>query len=229
MRHQALALDFDGTVAEDGHVTADVRAALERARRAGVKLVLLTGRELEDLMATCPVELFDVVVAENGALLYRRTASGAPVEHPLASPPPVEFVRALGARGVAPLSVGRIVLATEKPQQDVVLDVIREQGLELEIVFNRGAVMVLPSGVSKGTGLAAALASLGIAPAFVVGVGDAENDHSLLASCDVGVAVANAVPALKARADLVLTSERGAGVVELCDKLLAGELDAAGG
>ena len=144
MRHQALALDFDGTVAEDGRVTGEVRAALERARRAGVKLVLLTGRELDDLMTTCPLELFDVVVAENGALLYRVPPGGAPVEHPLASPPPVEFVRALGARGVAPLTAGRIVLATEQPHEDTVLDVIREQGLELEIVFDKDAVLVLP-------------------------------------------------------------------------------------
>ena len=229
MRHQALAMDFDGTVADRGRMSSEVHAALERARAAGLKLVLVTGRELDDFLSTCALVLFDVVVAVNVALLYRVTAAGVPLEHPLASPPPLEFARALGARGVFPLVAGRIVLATKEPHEDTVLDVIRRQGLELEIVFDRGSVLVLPSGVSKGTGLAAALASVGIPPADVVGVGDAENDHSLLASCDVGVAVANAVPALKARADLVLAAERGAGIVELCDRLLSGELDAAGG
>lgn len=224
-RHQVLALDYDGTVAENGHVPDAVRAALVRARAAGVKLVLLTGRELEDLMRVCPVDLFDAVVAENGALLYRVTSAGVPLEHPLASPPPPEFARALRTRGVTPLALGRIILATLQGNEQTVLAVIREQGLELEIVFDKGSVLVLPSGVNKGTGLAAALASIGVAPNAVVGVGDAENDHSLLASCDVGVAVANAVPALKARADLVLDHARGAGVVELCERLLAGELD----
>lgn len=226
MRHQALALDYDGTVAEDGKVTKAVEDALRRARAAGLKLVLVTGRELDDLMRACPTDLFDAVVAENGALLYRIDASGCPVEHPLASPPPHEFAEALRARGVTPVAQGRIVVATLQPHELTVLGVIREQGLELEIVFNKGAVMVLPSGINKGTGLATALASLGLALEHVVGVGDAENDHSLLAACDVGVAVANAVPSLKARADLVLDQPRGAGVVELCDRMLAGELDA---
>ncbi len=224
MRHQALALDFDGTVAEDGHVSTEVQDALRRARTAGLKLVLVTGRELDDLMRVCPPDLFDAVVAENGALLYVNKG-GVPVEHPLASPPPPEFAEALRARGVEPLACGRIVVATLQPHELTVLGVIREQGLELEIVFNKGAVMVLPSGVNKGTGLVTALAELGLGLHHVVGVGDAENDHSLLASCDVGVAVAIAVAALKARADLVLHRARGAGVVELCDRLLAGELD----
>lgn len=225
MRHQALALDYDGTVAEDGRVSPEARAALQRARDAGFKLVLVTGRELEDLMRTCPLDLFDAIVAENGALLYRVTEGGVPVEHPLASPPPPEFAEALRTRGVEPVACGRIVVATLQPHEQTVLGVIREQGLELEIVFNKGAVMVLPSGVNKGTGLATALATLDLTLADVIGVGDAENDHSLLAACDVGVAVANAVPALKARADVVLDRARGAGVVELCDRVLAGELE----
>jgi hypothetical protein len=75
--------------------------------------------------------------------------------------------------------------------------------------------MVLPPGVSKGTGLLEALADLGISRHSTVAVGDAENDHSLVESCELGVAVANAVPALQDHADVVLGERAGAGVIEL--------------
>ncbi len=220
-RFKALATDYDGTLADDGKVSKDTLAALRRAKKAGRKLLLVTGRELEDLMRTfAEVDVFDIIVAENGALLYT-PCPRPPRERPLATPPPPEFAQTLIERGVGPISSGRIIVATWEPHQQVVLDTIRQMGLELEVIFNKGAVMVLPSGVNKATGLRAALVDLGIDPKDVVGVGDAENAHSLLAACGLGVAVANAVPALKKRADLVMLQPRGAGVVELIDQMLA--------
>src|SRR5206468_1017620 len=102
--------------------------------------------------------------------------------------------------------------------------VIREMGLELQVIFNKDAVMVLPSGVNKATGLASALAELGLSPHNVVGVGDAENDHAFLAYCEAAVAVDNALPMLKERADLVTRAGHGAGVVELIDRMIADDL-----
>ncbi len=221
LRFKALATDYDGTLADDGKVSRDALDALRRARKAGRKLVLVTGRELEDLMRTfAEVDAFDVIVAENGALLYT-PCPFPPRERPLAAAPPSEFSQTLIERGVGPISSGRIIVATWEPHQQVVLDTIRDLGLELEVIFNKGAVMVLPSGVNKASGLRAALTDLDIEASEVVGVGDGENDHSLLEACGLGVAVANAVPALKKRADLVMLEPRGAGVVELIDQMLA--------
>jgi HAD superfamily hydrolase (TIGR01484 family) len=59
-----------------------------------------------------------------------------------------------------------------------VLETIRELGLELQVIFNKGAVMVLPSGINKATGLRAALDELQLSPHDAVAVGDAENDHA---------------------------------------------------
>jgi hydroxymethylpyrimidine pyrophosphatase-like HAD family hydrolase len=220
----ALATDYDGTLAEDGKVSSRTLAALRRARAHGRTLVLVTGRELDELMQVFPdVDVFDVVVAENGALLY--TPRPYPRERPLAAAPPAELVRTLIARGVGPISCGRIIVATWEPHEQLVLETIRELGLELEVIFNKGAVMVLPTGVNKASGLRAALADLDISPEHVVGIGDAENDHSLLNACGLGVAVANAVPALKERADLVTADPRGSGVVELIERMLADDLE----
>jgi hydroxymethylpyrimidine pyrophosphatase-like HAD family hydrolase len=222
MRYHALICDYDGTLASGGRVDDATIDALDRLRGSRRKLVLVTGRQLPDLMEVFPrLDLFDAVVAENGALLYRPSDRS---ERVLAESPAPEFVAALGRRGVSPLSVGRVSVATWEPQETVVLEAIRELGLELQVVFNKGAVMVLPSGVNKASGMEAALVELGLSHHNVVAIGDAENDHAMLARCECAVAVANALDALKERADVVTAGERGAGVVELIERLLASDL-----
>ena len=218
MRYHVLATDYDGTLAHQGRVDDDTLAALGELRRSGRKLVLVTGRVLEDLATVFSrSELFDYVVAENGAVLHRPATQETRL---LAEPPPAHFVEMLRAQGVAPLQVGHVIVASWHPQEDLVLEVIRSCGLELHVVFNKGAVMVLPSGVNKATGLAAALAEMKLSPHDAIGIGDAENDHAFLAACECSVAVANALPALKQRAHFVTAGERGRGVEELARALL---------
>jgi hydroxymethylpyrimidine pyrophosphatase-like HAD family hydrolase len=222
MRYLALACDYDGTLAHSGVVSEQTISALTYLRSSGRKLLLVTGRRLDDLWRVFPrLELFDRVVVENGALLYRPATRE---EVPLAEPPPEPLVAALHAAGVAPLAVGRTILATWTPHETAVLEAIRSLGLEQQVIFNKGAVMVLPSGVNKATGLSAALLELGLSGRNVVGVGDAENDHAFLAACECGVAVANALPLLKERADLVTAGDHGDGVVELITRLVEHDL-----
>ncbi len=224
MRYVALACDYDGTLAHDGRVDDETIVALECLRETGRKLLLVTGRELDELTTVFPrLDLFDRVVAENGALLYRPATRE---ELPLAEAPPPQLVERLRARHVRPLAVGRVVVATLSPHETTVLDVIRELGLELHVIFNKGSVMVLPSGTNKATGLATALDELALSPRNTVGIGDAENDHAFLALCECAVAVANALPTLKERADVVTAGARGAGVVELIQQMIADDLAA---
>lgn len=221
MRYLALASDYDGTLATDGHVNQETLAALERLRN-GRKLILVTGRELDDLLRVFEqIHLFDLVVAENGALLYNPATRE---EKLLCSQPPEEFIKALRDRGVDPLSVGRAIVATWHPNETKVHEAIRELGLELQVILNKDAVMVLPSGVNKASGLKVALSELGLSPHNTVGIGDAENDQALLSLCGFGVAVANALDMLKESADFVTKGVRGAGVVEIIDKLVASDL-----
>ena len=223
MYYLALATDYDGTLAEHGEVDRATLAALEELRKSGRRLILVSGRELPDLQRVFDrLDLFDLAVLENGGLLYEPATR---TETPLGDPPPEALVERLRAEGVEPLSVGRCILATWTPHEHAVLAAIRELGLELQIIFNKGAVMVLPPGVNKASGLHAALARLGISAHNVVGVGDAENDHAFLAECGVGVAVANALPALKEAAEIVTDAPRGAGVAELAAALVDNDLD----
>jgi hypothetical protein len=213
----ALATDYDGTLATDGRVQREVLDELRRFRAAGHELIMVTGRELPDLKRVFPhFELFDRIVAENGALLYRPQTQQ---EQLLAEPACEQLVKALRARGVSPLSVGRSIVATWEPHEITVLETIKQLGIEREIIFNKGAVMILPTGVNKSTGLNAALAELNLPPWAVVGVGDAENDHAFLSTCGWSVAVGNALPSLKQRSNMVTAAERGFGVVEAIHKL----------
>jgi len=168
----ALATDYDGTLAEDGSVAEDTVATLRSFKQSGRKLILVTGRELSDLRRVFShLDLFDAAVVENGAVLVDPATAE---EIPLGEEPPPLFIEELRRRNVTPLSVGRSIVATWEPNEKVVLDTIRDLGLELQIVFNKGAVMVLPAGINKASGLATALARLQLSPLNVVGIGDAE-------------------------------------------------------
>jgi hydroxymethylpyrimidine pyrophosphatase-like HAD family hydrolase len=227
MRYHALAADYDGTLAVGDRLSDTAASAIERLRASGRRAILITGRRLTDLLAACPdIALFDYVVAENGALVYE---PGSRDRLLLAEAPPQRFIDRLRELGVAPLEVGEIVVASLEPHRTAIADTIRELGLELQVIFNRSAVMVLPAGVNKALGLEYALRKLGLSRHEVVGVGDAENDHSFLERCECAVAVANAVPALKQAVDFVTHGENGDGVSELVDELITNDLQRVSG
>ena len=222
MRYLALATDYDGTIAVDGHMSADVVSALERLRASGRRIVLVTGRRLDDLLAVCShIDLFDYVVAENGALVYSPRTR---VETLLGKPPAAEFVDHLRHLGVDRIEVGRVIVSTWLPNHIAVLRAIQEMGLELHVIFNRAAVMVLPAGVNKVTGVDYALRNLGLSFHEAVGIGDSENDYSFLQRCECAVAVANAVPSIRRLAAFVTQGEAGLGVAELIDDLISDDL-----
>ncbi len=215
---RALATDFDGTLAHDGAVTSATLEAVGRLKDAGFRVILVTGRELNELMSIFPhIAVFDLAVMENGAVLFN-PATGE-IEA-LAEAPPARFIARLHERGM-PLQIGKVIVATWEPHETEVLETIKHLGLELQVVFNKGAVMILPSGVNKATGLVAALRKLGLDAAEVAGVGDAENDHAFLEVCGYSVAVANALPSIREEADYVTQGDHGAGVVELIELMLA--------
>jgi hydroxymethylpyrimidine pyrophosphatase-like HAD family hydrolase len=222
MQYFCVACDYDGTLAEHGRVRQPTIDALQRLRATGRKLILASGRQLDDLISVFPdVRLFECVVAENGGLLYHVPTATARV---LADAPSAELVDELRRRDVHPLSVGQAIVATWEPHEQTVLQAIHDLNLDLQVIFNKGAVMVLPSGVNKASGLLQALDRLKLSPHNTVGIGDAENDLAFLAACECAVAVGNALDSVKARVHWVTPSDHGDGVVELVDRLIASDL-----
>ena len=221
MRYFVLATDYDGTLAHKGRVDDQTIASIRKLRDSGRIPVLVTGRQIEELLGVFPAaDIFEAIVAENGALLYspanrKEILLGDPVPNTL-----VALLRKLGV----PISVGRGIVATTVPHDVDMLRAVRELGLEWQLIFNKGSVMALPTGVNKASGLKAALSELGFSPHAVAGIGDAENDHAFLELCECSVAVSNALPSLKERADWVVGGDHGAGVSELIDQLVENDL-----
>ncbi len=222
MHFLLLATDYDGTLASDGKVTDRTLEALERLRASGRRIMLVTGRHLPDLCEIFPkLELFDRVIVENGGLLYRPDTREQTL---LCDPVNERLVELLTQRRI-PFAVGRTIVATWQPHEVAVLAAIRDLGLDLQVIFNKGSVMVLPSGVNKGTALQVALDELGLSYDSVVAIGDAENDLPFLRMSGCGVAVANALPSVKEQCDIVLNTARGEGVTELINRLLVDDLE----
>ena len=222
MRYLALATDYDGTLAWHGFVDQATVEALRQVAASGRKLIMVTGRELGHLLAVFPeAASFDRIVAENGAVLHRPETGETRL---LAAAPPPQFLEELSRRKVEPLSSGLVVVASEQPADTTIAEVIHDLGLRLEVILNKGSIMVLPPSVNKATGLQAALDDLRLSPENVVGVGDAENDLAFLAICGCAVAVANALDSVKERADYVVEGRAGAGVRKLIERLLADDL-----
>ncbi len=205
MKLCVIAVDYDGTIARDGRLDPRGAAALAAARRRGITVLLVTGRrvaELRDLVGD--LSMFDAVVGENGAVLtFPRSGRSLA----LAPRAPGAFVEALRARGIE-VRVGESVVEVAASDAHAVLDEVRRAELPLSLLFNRSRMMVLPQAVSKATGLREALAVLRRSTHNTLAVGDAENDHELLLSCEMGLAVAWGSPALIAVADGTLA---GAG------------------
>jgi hydroxymethylpyrimidine pyrophosphatase-like HAD family hydrolase len=206
-------------------VLPDTIEAIERLVASGRKLILVTGRVLPELLEIFPqISLCERVVAENGAVLYRPATK----EITLLAPAPLPaFLDEVQRRGVQHLSIGHSIVATRVPYETVILDIIRDLGLELRIIFNKGAVMVLSHGINKATGLTAALKQLELSPHNIAAIGDGENDHAMLTFSEYAVAVANAVPMLKETADRTTIGDHGAGVIELINDMVENDLEIA--
>lgn len=200
MRFRVLALDFDGTIAEHGSVSADLRAALAEVRERGIAIVLATGRILEDLRDVAgDLSFADAIVAENGAVM---AVHGAPPRLLGREASPV-FMRALARSGVS-FRNGRCVVEADAADAPRLLSVVHSLELPLVLTFNRGRVMALPPGVCKSAGLREALRAFRLSPRNALAIGDAENDHDLLDACEYGAAVEWGSRALREVADGVV-------------------------
>ena len=221
MRYHCFITDYDGTLASNDRVMPEAVRALTQLKATGRKLILVTGRQLEELKAVFPeYGLFDRIVAENGAVLYRPSTMETEL---LGAPPPQTFVRLLQKQNV-PVSEGQVIVATWEPNEGAILNAIRATGLEYQVIFNKGAVMVLPPGVNKATGLHHSLRELQLSEHNAVAIGDAENDNAMLLAAECAVAVQNALPQVSRIADWTTDKPSGEGVVELITRLIKDDL-----
>jgi phosphoglycolate phosphatase-like HAD superfamily hydrolase len=209
VRFSALACDYDGTLAFANRIGPEALAALERARQAGLRLILVTGRTFFDLTRVCErLDLFDGVVAENGAVLYFPRAG---LLRDQAPPPPPRLLAELDHRGIF-YQAGRVIVATSRADEGGVREGLAATGVSRDLVYNRNALMLLPHGVTKGTGVRHVIRELALSPHDVLALGDAENDLELFEACGFTGCPADAVPIVREHADWIFPGENGRAV-----------------
>jgi hydroxymethylpyrimidine pyrophosphatase-like HAD family hydrolase len=210
MKFGVLALDYDGTIARDGALEPEVKTSILEARARGIVVVLVTFRILSDLrQAAGDLKFVDAVVAENGAVLAFPNGQSKLIGYP----PPQVFLDELRCCGIA-FKTGQCIVEADAASAPQILAVIREFELPLVLLFNRSRLMVLPQAISKGTGLRAALNTLRLSVHNAIAIGDAENDHDLLATCEIAVAVGWGSAALQKEADDILHGDGPRAVAE---------------
>lgn len=202
---RAVAVDYDGTLTRNRRPDEPTLASLRHLREASVRVILVTGRILSELVQVFPevFEHFDAVVAENGCVLWQAEPDRESSARLIVGEVSQKLSDALRSRGVA-FRHGMAILATSGVHDEVVRESCVALGLDDQLIRNRSELMVVPAGVSKATGLLQALGELGVSYHSTIGIGDAENDLALLDACELGVAVSNAVDSLKEHADVVL-------------------------
>jgi len=218
---RVLACDLDGTLAEDGSIATETWELLHEVKKRGFTLILVTGRTLNSFGASGPfAELFEAIVSEDGATIYYPRNDSVILPFGRIS---TDIIARLEELNI-PFERGMAIAATRVPHDETVLDILRESGGGATVEYNKGAVMILPPGATKGTGLQAVLHELGYSKHNVIACGDAENDRSLFELVEMAVAVANATSEIKKLSDLILPHQDGEGVQVLLKHLLDGKL-----
>ncbi|GAB4229227.1 MAG: hypothetical protein Kow0049_10690 [Stanieria sp.] len=213
MNYLAIASDYDGTLATEGKVDLATLNAVNQWQESGRKFILVTGRRINSLKTVFEaINICDYIVAENGAVLYHPQSQ---TSHLLCQPASIKLIEKLQQKGIKNIAVGEAIVATWQPHEEIVRETIAELNLSLEIILNKRAIMILPTGINKASGLELALNKLNLTSPEVIGVGDAENDLDLLKYSGLGVAVGNALPEVKQQADWITQGERGIGIQEL--------------
>jgi len=211
MKFLAIALDYDGTIASHDVLDAGVRRAIGELRAKDIIVLIVTGRIMSELRRVAgDLHFVDGVVAENGAVV-EFTDSG--YSRAFAPAPPAVFIDALRKEGI-PFNVGQAVIEADSYYGPAILAILQRLELPLALLFNRGRLMVLPQAISKATGLREAMKILRLSPHNAVAIGDGENDHELLQSCEIGIAVEWGSQFLKESADYVLPGRDPSAVAD---------------
>lgn len=186
MKLSVIGLDYDGTIAQRGVLEPSVRDAVATARAAGIVVLLITARMISELRRVVgDLHFVDGIVAKNGAVIHFPQSGHTTI---LAPAVPPQLPAALGRRGIV-FQSGQCLVDADANEASKLLDVIRTLEVPIVLNFNGGRVMASPQGVSKATGLKAALDTLRLSPRNTLAIGDRENDHELLRLAEVGVAV----------------------------------------
>ena len=218
---QAVVTDVDGTLTDrDRHLDLGAVQWVRRLESSGVPVVLATGNVLPISLALHrSLGLSGPIVAENGGLVYHRTARGEEVVERLAD---VDLARTAYRRLVrAGLPVRRLFTDRWRESEvalepNVSLARIRRvlAGSPVDAESTGYAIHLMERGRGKLPGLLHALRPIGLTPADCVILGDGDNDVGMLRAAGFSVSFRSASPRARNAARYVTRSSYAAGFVE---------------
>lgn len=214
-----VVMDYDRTVADEGlnfKIADEVKRALDQVSQ---KIILATGRMLDDIPDRDVLELFDALVVENGTVLVTEKGQKKEIlvnkEWPRIKEKIIELLKEVKIN----FHHGEVILFGSKKDLPSVRQTLEKSKIikETFIDLNKDGYMILPAGWNKGKGAKFAATRLG--GGKIMAIGDEINDLSLFEIADIKVAVGNAIPELKRMADIICDHDNGRGVVEILRSL----------
>ena len=221
MTQRIFAFDFDGTIAEEGQVPLEIIEVFRQAHSRNHALFLVTGRLFRQADIEGILPYLTGIVWENGAVLEHLPTDQVSLPFGKLPDPLVKDLEQTGIEMITGMSIA----ATWAQHESLVKQISGQHNYCPTLDWNKLALMILPSGANKGSGLKRLLEQSNLSSYTLTAFGDGENDHSLLAIADTAVAVQDAVPSLQKVAHVVSKNPGPSGVVEILGGLLS-EADA---
>ena len=224
----ALFFDIDGTLVsfQTHEIPASTIFALTQAKANGSRVYIATGRPPVIITNLGAIDhLIDGYITTNGALCY--VGDEMVTCQPIPMDDVMTCVDDCRERGNSLIVVGCKDVAVIDPKGDV--DRIFRQMLAvknldkaspLDVVLRQDILQLTPffpadydNGADKGKGILAMARHEGFDPSRTMAFGDGGNDTSMILQAGIGVAMGNAIDALRQQADYVTTSVDDDGIL----------------
>ncbi|HWG89818.1 MAG TPA: HAD family hydrolase, partial [Candidatus Thermoplasmatota archaeon] len=203
-----LATDYDRTLThpETLRLDQDTIDALQEARALGLKVVVISGRDMAFLELHMGPHV-DALVGENGCFFK----PGPDAEMECLSHRLMPLKEILAHTGLD-ISYGEAMADAPVELTEQIKQALGDHLAHVDLIPNRDRVMLLPIGIDKAAGIKVAADRFGLTLDQVAAAGDGENDLPLLGTAGYRIAVANAVPELKELAHVVTDEPGGVGL-----------------
>jgi phosphoglycolate phosphatase len=220
-RYRAVVTDVDGTLTDASRrLDPEALRMVRRIEDAGIPVLLATGNVLPIALALYrSLGLSGPIVAENGGIVYRRTATGHDRVERLADPRVARRAYRVLLRAGLPV---RRLFTDRWRESEVALEptvsvaTVRRAlvGLPVDVESTGYAIHLMERGAGKLPALERALRALGLRPSDCVILGDGDNDVAMLRAAGFGVSFSSASARARRAADYVARAGFSAGFVE---------------
>lgn len=158
--------------------------------------------------------IYEPAYPEGRSSIYNKGETNIPADQAL------QFVDVDIADLPNPFTINKVVMSRPAHELDEVISTIPEAYYEKFNIYKSQSTIleVLPKNVDKGHAMRIVGDMLGLDKSQIMGIGDQENDLSLVQQAGFGVAMGNAIAMVKESADYITKSNNKSGVAHAIRK-----------